>query len=306
MWGGSVRLVAATVAAMHRSVLLVGTLAIAHLLAISAAIAKPRLEDVEVRYGVVAELSGVGCTSASVSRSITGDKPVQYQPAVGADVGYVDSVVVTDATLGGGQVTWTAQPTAEECEYYKDDPAWVWSTEARAWGVTHRASAHTIRATRHGGIRSIAGFRVDRLTRKSAPTIRKARRRFGKPSSVRRRYGVSCRVRWNRIGLTIDFLNLGIGNPCRHGYVQTGYVKGPEASKWTAEVARDPGIALGTSEDFLDSELIGEPGETDQAWTLADVFIPYGQEGYHPSVSALLNRGGAVRGFEFWVGAGGD
>jgi hypothetical protein len=79
-----------------------------------------------------------------------------------------------------------------------------------------------------------------------------------------------------------------------------------EAAKWAAVVARDPGIAVGTSQEFLDSELIGEPGETGRTWTLADVFIPYGDEGYYPSLSALLNRVGAVRGFEFWVGAGGD
>jgi hypothetical protein len=291
---------------MHRSVLLVGMLVTAELLGTAAAVAKPRLEDVQVRYGVVAELSGVGCTSASLTRPIPGDEPVQFEPAVGEDVGYVDSIIVTSATLGGGHVVWTAQPTAEECDYHKDDPSWAWSTEETAWGVTHRASAYTIRASRHRGIRSIAGFRVDHLTRKSAPTIRKARRHFGKPSSLRRRYGVSCRARWDRIGLTIDFLNLGIGNPCRHGFVQAGQVRGPAASKWTAVVASDPGVALGTTEDFLDHELIGEPGESAQVWTLADVFVPYGDAGYYPSLSALLNRGGDVRGFDFWVGAGGD
>jgi hypothetical protein len=71
-------------------------------------------------------------------------------------------------------------------------------------------------------------------------------------------------------------------------------------------VAGDPGVALGTTDAFLDSEFVGEPGETDQAWTLADVYIPYGEAGYYPSLSALLNPSGAVRGYEFWVGAGGD
>jgi hypothetical protein len=106
--------------------------------------------------------------------------------------------------------------------------------------------------------------------------------------------------------LTIDFLNLGLGNPCRHGYVQSGSVRGPDAAKWTGVVAGDAGVALGTTDAFLDSELVGEPGPTDRAWTLADVFIPYGEAGYYPSLSALLSRGGAVRGYEFWVGAGGD
>jgi hypothetical protein len=291
---------------MHRSVLFVGTLLTAQLLVATAAAARPRLENVQVRYGVVAELSGVGCTAATLHRALAGSAPLRFEPSLGEDVSEFDSIIVTAATLGEGRVSWTAQPTAEECEYYKEDPAWAWSTDERAWGVTHRARAHTIRASRHGGIRSIAGFRVDRLTRSSAPTIRRARRHFGKPSSLRRRYDVSCRARWKRLGLTIDFLNLGLSSPCRHGYLQAGYVKGPEAARWTAVVAGDPGVALGTTDAFLDSEFVGEPGETDQAWTLADVYIPYGEAGYYPSLSALLNPSGAVRGYEFWVGAGGD
>jgi hypothetical protein len=304
LWGGWVLLALATVAAMPRLVRLVWVLVCAQLLAAAAAIAKPQLEDVDVQYGVVAQVSGVGCTSASLTRSIAGEVPVEFQPAVGEDVGYAGSIVVTGTTLGEGQVAWAIQPTVEECEYYKDDPSWAWSTAERAWGVTHEASLYTIRASRHGGVRSVAGFQM-RTTRRSAPTIRKAQRYFGRPSS-RRRDAISCRLRWDRIGLTIVFWNLGIGNPCRHGLVQYGHVKGRAASRWTTVVARDPGVALGTTDEFLDSELIGEPHESDQAWTLADVYIPYGDSGYYPSVTALLNDGRAVRGFEFWVGAAGD
>jgi hypothetical protein len=148
--------------------------------------------------------------------------------------------------------------------------------------------------------------RVNRYTRRTAPTVRRARRHFGRPSSLRRRYGVGCRARWNRIGLTIDLIKLGGRNPCRHGFVQAGRVKGRRASDWTALVANDPGVALGTTDAFLEHEFVGEPGETDRGWTLADVFIPYGDGGYDPSFSALLSRRGTVKGFEFWVGAGGD
>lgn len=192
------------------------------------------------------------------------------------------------------------------CASYDGDPSWTWSTGEQSWSVTYRKSAYTIRASPRGGIRTIGGFRVRPYTRRSAPTIRRARQHFGRPSSLRRRYGVGCRARWNRIGLTIDVINLGGRDPCRHGFVQVGHVRGGAASKWTALVANDPGVVLGTSDAFLEEELVGESGETGRAWTLAEVFIPYGDAGYYPSLSAILDRGGTVRGFEFYVGAGGD
>jgi hypothetical protein len=268
--------------------------------------AKPRVEHVRVRLGVTAELTGIGCAPATLVRSASGEVPLSFDPAVGDDVGFVDSVIVTAATLGGGQASWTVHPTAEECAFYETDPSWTWSTDERPWSVMYRTSAYTIRASRRGGILSIGSFRVDLYTRRSAPTIRRARRHFGKPSSLRRRYGVGCRARWNRIGLTIDLINLGGRRPCRHGFVQAGRVTGRAASRWTAVVANDPGVALGTTDDFLNEELVGEPGETRRTWTLAEVFIPYGDAGYYPSLSALLNPRSRVTGFEFWVGAGGD
>ena len=252
-------------------------------------------------------MTGTGCAPATLSRRATGSNPLQFHPPVGADVGsFGDSLIVTDARLGGGQVTWTVHPAAPSCALYQSDPLWSWSTDRRPWAVTHRDSAYVIRARRRGGVRSIAGFRVDGYTRRSAPTITKARRFFGKPSSLRRSYRVACRARWNRIGLTIDFINLGGRNPCRHGYLQAGRVRGNTSPRWTAVVGRDSGVAVGTTDVFLDYERIGEPGDTDRAWTLAKVFIPYGEPGYYPSLSALLSRAGAVGGFEFWVGAGGD
>ena len=87
------------------------------------------------------------------------------------------------------------------------------ATEERSWALVYRERSHVIRATAHHGISSIAGFRVRGHTLKSAPTIRKARRRLGRPSSIRRN-DVSCRARWDALGLTIDFVNDGLGNPC--------------------------------------------------------------------------------------------
>ena len=292
--------------ALHGSMFAIAALAAMALVAVSSAHAGPRFERVAVRYGIVAELAGAGCTTASFVRSTAGEDPVRFEPAVGEDVGDFDSVVVTDAALADGRGSWTVQPTAEECAYHEGDPSWTWSTGDRSWAVTHRTSARTIRASRHRGIRSIGGFRVNRRSRAKAPTIKRARRHFGRPSSLRRRYRVACRARWDRIGLTIDLLNLGGRNPCRHGFVQAGRVSGRHASDWTGVVAKAPGVALGTTDEFFEDAFIGEPGETRRLWTLADVFIPYGDGGYAPSLSARLGRRGAVRGFEFWVAAGGD
>ena len=81
---------------------------------------------------------------------------------------------------------------------------------------------------------------------------------------------------------------------------------GPMAAGWTAIVARDPGLVVGTSDTYLEAELIGEPGRSSRLWTLGEVWIPYGDAGYAPALSARLDRRGSVAGFEFWVGAGGD
>ena len=254
-----------------------------------------------MRWGLVATVGGTGCGPATLARATSARELMRFDPDVGTEVGDFESVTVTGATLSDGLATWTMQPAAGECE---NDSSSIWSTEERSWSVIHRASSYTIRASRLGGVRSIAGFRVDRYTRRSAPTIRRARRHFGRPSSIRRRYGVGCRARWNRLGLTIDLINLGGRKPCRHGFVQAGRVDATRG--WTAMVAGDPGVAYGTSDDFLAHELIGEPGETGRRWTLAEVYIPYGEDGYYPSISALLGPRGRVSGYEFWVGAGGD
>ncbi len=295
------------VATVLRLILVALTVVTSAALAVaSPALAGARVDEVEIRFGFVADLAGAGCAPSTLWRATAGDAPVRFEHAVGEDVGAFDSLVVTGATLGGGHVSWTVQPTADECAYYEGDPNWRWSTDQRAWAVTHRTSAYTIRASPRGGVRSIAGFRVNGYTRRTAPTIRRARQHFGRPTSLRRRYGVACRAQWKRIGLTIDLLNLGGRHPCRYGFVQAGRVSGPAASRWTVLIANQPGVALGTTEDFLAAELVGEPGESRSTWTLAEVWIPYGDAGYSPSVSARLNRHGAVAGFEFWVGAGGD
>ena len=268
--------------------------------------AKPRRESARVQFGVVARVEGAGCAPASFSTATRAIEPLSLIPPVGTPVGDLDDIFVTNAGVAAGRVEWTMQPTQNECDLYANDPSWSWATEERSWGLTYRERAYVIRASAHSGIRSIAGFRVNGVTRKSVPTIRKARRHLGRPSSLRRN-DVSCRAKWERLALTIHFVNFGLGNPCRVGFAQWGRVHaGGESARWTALVNRAAGVAVDTTQEFLEYEMIGEPSETARYWTLADVWIPYGDAGYYPSLSARLSAGGRVRGFEFWIGAGGD
>jgi hypothetical protein len=83
-------------------------------------------------------------------------------------------------------------------------------------------------------------------------------------------------------------------------------VRATKDPNWTAVVAGDAGVGVGTADEFLNESMIGWPGATDEAWALAEIYIPYGDAGYYPSLVALLNARGAVTGFGFWVGAGGE
>ena len=269
---------------------------------------RPRAEMQSIRLGFTETVDGSGCASTTFERAAPPGQALRLEPRVGSDVGESDVIRVTDARVDGGRAIWTLSPADFECSIHEDDPSWSWTTGEQAWSVTTRRSVLAIRTASRGGVTSIGGFRI-RHTRRSAPTIAKARRYFGRPSSLRRRHGswrVSCRAHWRRLGLTIDLLNLGGRNPCRHGFVQSGRVRGRSPWPWTAVVGRQLGVALGTTDSYLDAEYIGESGIDQRTWTLDEVYIPYGDGGFAPSLSALLDQHGRVNGFEFWVGAGGD
>ena len=271
----------------------------------SVALARPRPETPRVQFGVMGRAFGAGCASASFSTSTRATRPLRFTPPVGANVGMYVDLLVTDTEVADGRARWTVQPPGYECAVHADDPSWSWAGERRGWGLTYREPAYVVRASRWGGVRSIAGWRVDRRTRRSAPTIRKARRHFGRPSSISRD-ATSCHAHWRRMRLTMVFVNYGGRHPCRHGFAQAGFVRarGPRRT-WTVLVGDRPGVAAGTRRGFLDYALIGEPGRTRGYWTLAEVFLPYGDPGYYPSVAAIFDRRARVSAFELWIGAGG-
>ena len=285
--------------------------ALAAMLFAGSADAAPRRTSEVVAYGFMANVAGSGCLPTTLSRPVAGAAAIRFAPRAGAVVGDDTFVEVTDARLEGGQASWTVVPRYYECDLHADDPAWVWETGRESWAVTYEASMYAIRSQRFGGVRSIGGFRVAPRGRNYAPRLRRARRAFGRPSSVRRGRGWSnstCRVHWRRLGLRLVFANFGGRNPCRHGLAQYGNVTGKGATSWTAVVGGSAGVTVGTDEAYLADALIGDPDPYPgaRAWILAEVYVPYGDSGFIPAVRALVNRSGRVSGFDFWIGGAGD
>jgi hypothetical protein len=280
----------------------VGALLFLGFAAVADAGPRPRTE--QVRLGFTADVHGVGCTSSTLTHAVPSDQIVRYEPALGAMVDDLDTVQVTDVRLVTGEAVWTLAPTQDECEFWEGTGNWSWSTGERTWAAMYLSSVRVLRGTRWNGVESIAGFRVNGRTRASAPTVRKARRFFGRPSG-RRRGDNFCQLRWRRLGLTITFANFGLGDACRRGLTQWGRVRGG-STPWTAAIGRRPPVALGTTASYLDYLAIDGRHPGGRAWTIAEEYVPYGDGGFVPTISALLDRRDRTVGFEFWVGAAGD
>jgi hypothetical protein len=61
------------------------------------------------------------------------------------------------------------------------------------------------------GDRTVGGLRI------AHGTLADARARFGAPSATRREPPYACVASWRRLGLTVTFVELSGGNPCRAG-----------------------------------------------------------------------------------------
>jgi hypothetical protein len=296
-------------------------LAVSALLFLSAAVpteAAPTRTLEPIRHGFERQVGGLGCSSAQVTARVAAGQVVRAQPDEGDSVG-VDAEVL-DVAVGDGRIVWTVGPNADTCSLNDslDGPgSWTWSTwDDQVWEVVYRRRVYAIKATRFDGVRSIAGFRVSPHGRRSIPTVRRAKRAFGQPGSIRRGPGnsrVACTARWRRLGLTAVFVNYGGHPPCRFGHLQTATVSGPRAADWAAIIGRQAGTTTGTSLAFLERRFIGDHDEFGgRRWTLAEVWLPYGDAGFYPAVSATFSGRGrlrginVVRGFEFYIGAGGD
>jgi hypothetical protein len=292
--------------------------AVVALYVVAHADAAPKRTLEPIRHGFERQVEGVGCGSAQVTARIGGGDVVRAEPDEGDSVG-LDADVL-DVAVSDGRIVWTVGPNAETCELNDSlDGAgnWTWSTwRDQLWQVVVSRRVYAIKASPLGGVKSIAGFRVSPRTRRSTPTVRRVKRAFGTPASLRRGRGysrASCTARWRRLGLTATFVNYGGHPPCRFGYLQTARISGPRAPRWAATIGGRPGVTSGTSLAFLESEVIGEDNVFGRRlWTLSEIWVPYGDAGYIPAVSASFSGTGrllarnVVRGFEVYIGAGGD
>ncbi|MGX6447974.1 hypothetical protein ACVU7I_07910, partial [Patulibacter sp. S7RM1-6] len=246
-----------------------------------------------------------GCTTARVAVRVVGGEPYAATPAVGAFLAGGD-LVAHGVAIGGGTAAWDVGPHPELCD---SADAAVRETADQEFSVTTTLQRLVLRVDgRDGEVRSVAGLRTAGYTRGTAPTIRRARRVLGRPSSVRRagRRAVSCTVRWKGLGLRALFVNLGGSHPCRAGYLQSLTITAP--SRWAVVVGDAPAIVETSTPSLLvDAGRASPVAGRRNAWQLAEAYSPYGDGG--PFASVVARGGGAtapLKGYEAWIGAGGD
>ena len=280
--------------------------------------AAPRETVETVRHGIFETVGGVGCSTATISAVISGSDVVRVQPEEGDSVGI--SAAVLRVNVADDRVTWTIGPTESTCSLNAsiyESNQWDWKTwNDASWHILFRDRLYGITASPTKGVRSIAGFRVVPRGRSYSPTLRRARRALGRPTSVRRGRGVYndvCWARWTHLGLRATFVNFGLGPPCSKGLLQLARIEGAQTRRWVATVGRTPGFMAGTSLDYLEDLGVGSQDSVGRRlWTLADRFLPYGSAGYVPTVSAIFTGSGrlrgtdTIRGFDLYVGAAGD
>jgi hypothetical protein len=293
-------------APMHR--ILCPLIGIAALLAAATppAGAAPRKLQVTARLGIQSGVSGLGCAAETLSAPTRARSVVRIEPGAGTPPGGHDGIVVADATVAGGRVSWVLVPDQATCDGHATEPGdWPWAVPRRSWSVTYRERAYAIVAARDGAVRSLAGLPVAGR----APNLAAARRVLGRPTSVHPTRGartVACDASWRPIGLTIKFVTFGLGRPCRDGVVQAASVTGRHAREWVAVVDGSVAIPYGNDIRFLSAHGLAERDAYGRrTWTLAEVWWPIGDADYVPSVMARVDAG-TVTGFDAWIGGAGD
>lgn len=278
----------------------------------TAAHAVPKNVPLTVEREFVESVAGNGCTTATVRERLP-SRPVHAWPTEGDKIRR--GVSVLEVSMGRRGVVWAVGPDAETCAERPGDD-WTWYSGRAAWGAAYRSRLLPVVATRRDGIRSIAGFRVAPRSRNYSPSIRRARRALGKPTKVQgSRYGYGCHVRWRRLGLGALFVNFAGRPPCKRGYLQSARISGRRANRWAVIVRgrRRRPVAAGTSLRYVREERLVRFNHRSDAWALSEDYIPYGTDPGHIATVALLFHGhgqpdhaSTVRGFDLWIGAGGE
>jgi hypothetical protein len=169
---------------------------------------------------------------------------------------------------------------------------------AGAFAGTAEARKYTVvtnlQDTQDGHVTRIGSFRV------RDGNYRTAVRAFGKPSSVRNVNG--CRVRWNKIGLTIWFVNLGGPAQC-NGYPQAMRATGPDFVTLN-------GLSPGMPSTAITGLYPNAKFHADhQRWWLVTANTMIGGDGINPTDYAALSvsvTGGRITALHGWIGAAGE
>lgn len=276
----------------------------------ASADAAPRKTALAVEREAVQTAEGTGCSTATIAETFSGS-PTNTWPGVGDHLHGRAYVLGVDTT--GRRVTWTVGPNAETCASTPGQD-WSWWTGYVSFGAVYRARLHLVRATRRDGIRSIAGLPT-RWRGRQGPSIRLAARHLGRPTSVHgSRWGRDiCHVRWARLGLRGVFANFGGRPACKAGWLQTATISGSRAREWAVKIEGNTSTAVaGTSLRYLREEQLVRYHYVNDAWSLSQDWLPYGEAGYYSTVSARLgyddpwDGSNPVRGFDLYIGAAGD
>lgn len=219
-------------------------------------------------------------------------------PAIGEVVDDSGGIVVTGFRREGSTAIWDLAPLPEICAAFGDQLSESLSDATLRLRWTDRRLV--VRAGERSGIRSFAGFRVNDWH--APPTIRAAFRAFGRPSAIKHVGREGCSVTWNRIGLRVVFVTFSGESGCRHGYFQAAWINDP--SQWAVVVGSRPGIVETSQPGYLAAR--GRADDGDNGWPLAEVYIPWGEPGYYPSIGAHGPEDGPIESYDLWVGAGGD
>ena len=149
-----------------------------------------------------------------------------------------------------------------------------------------------------GAVSRIGSFRIGR-----EPTLARARRAFGAPSTTRELGNDACQVDWRRLRLRVLFANFGlppagqtICGP-RGGSAQTFTARGRRVRTWR-------GLRVGDRSSTIPDR--HPSAEFRQGtWWLRTATSPYGDESEYPVMRAVV-RDGRVRALAGWIGAAGD
>lgn len=138
--------------------------------------------------------------------------------------------------------------------------------------------------------------RLGELADPAAASLPVARRAFGDPRPTQRAQEL-CPARWPDIGLLINFVDLGGGNPCTsEGNAQSARVT---TARWST--AR--GLHVGDRLARL-RELYPKATRHGRAWWLVSRRSPFGEGRFAPLAAVVAD--GRVRALEVWIGGAGE